>query len=187
MEELTNTSIFWQQLERSRKKQVISILNDEHILVSGSVSTSLFVFCFTSQNDSIGGVYRGDGESKCWVTVKNEWGGKWQEPGDTQQVTDKILTVCFLPLHACSSSLQSCSLPYCAGLLDGRAQDATKPEKSAKWCGIEIFPLSFQPEHFVFLFWSRDLKNVLSVLSHWVMSGIFGSLRSSGILTSFIS
>ncbi len=106
-------------------------------------------------------------------------GGKWQEPGDTQQVTDKILTVCFLPLHACSSSLQSCSLPYCAGLLDGRAQDATKPEKSAKWCGIEIFPLSFQPEHFVFLFWSRDLKNVLSVLSHWVMSGIFGSLRSS--------
>jgi len=54
-------------------------------------------------------------------TLSVEWlwkmnGGKWQEPGDTQQVTDKILTFCFLPLHARSSSLQSCSLPYCVGL-----------------------------------------------------------------------
>jgi len=37
----------------------------KHILLSGSVSTSHFLIHFTSQNDSIGGVYREDGESKC--------------------------------------------------------------------------------------------------------------------------
>lgn len=63
-----------------------------------------------------------------WLWKMN--GGKWQEPGDTQQVIDKILTVCFLPLHARSSSPPSCSLPNCAGLLDARAHRMPLNRKS---------------------------------------------------------
>lgn len=117
-------------------------------------------------------------------------GGKWQEPGDTQQVTDKILTVCFLPLHACSSSLQSYSLPYCAGLLDGRAQDATKPEKSAKWCGLNLSALlpartfcfsvlkSWSEKCIFCSFTLSDVRNIWVIKKFWNLN-VFHILNAS--------
>lgn len=144
-----------------------------------------FSFCFTSQNDSIGGLHRGDGESKCWVTLKNEWGKMtgawWHTAGDRQDTNSLLLTIaCSLKLPA---ELQPALLHLGFWIVTLALKNATTPEKSAKWRGLKIFPVSIQPEHFVFLFWSRDLKNVLSVLSHWAKSWIFWSLRSPAIFS----
>lgn len=97
-----------------------------------------------------------------WLWKMN--GGKWQEPGDTQQVTDKILTFCFLPLHACSSSLQSCSLPYCAGLLDGGAHRMPLNQKSLP-NGVES--KSFHPPS------SQNILFFCSEVVIWKMSFLF--------------
>lgn len=55
------------------------------------------------------------------LSVERLWkmnGRKWQEPGDTQQVTDKILTVSSFPSYVCTSSLRRSSLPELMGASD---------------------------------------------------------------------
>lgn len=60
-------------------------------------------------------------EATANLSVERLWkmnGRKWQEPGDTQRVTDKILTVSSFPSYARTSSLQCSSLPELMGASD---------------------------------------------------------------------